>query len=1072
MKKSLVKNNLKAIIKTRRRFFSILVMAFLGVGFFAGLVATSPDMLASLDKYARQNKMQDINIISTLGLTDDDIEALNKLEQIDGAYGIKTKDSITKIDEKEKICKVIEYNENINLPSLINGNMPQNNDECLLDEGYVGVQNPNDFIGKTIVLENEDKDEDENPIFTKKEFKIVGIVESPLYISNERGNTYIGSGNISYFIYVKDGVINTNYYTEIGVKVSNANNVVTNSDDYISIIENAKQEVENIKEQRQDARYNELVNKAQGKLNDATKEYNDQKQKVENELNEADTKIKNAKQQIATSEAKLQKSEKELSSKEQSTKKQFVEAEDKIEEAKKQIQTKSEQLQNAKQELEKNTKQSQEAISKLDDAITTCKNSIQQLNTKKQVLIQANQDTTKIDAIILETQNKQKQLESSKNDIETKLNTAKTQITNGETEINKANQEIQNNEQTLKQNKSKAERQIKSAKQEIQKGKEQIKTAKSEILENEQKLETSRKEANEKLEEAKTKLNDAKDEISKIEKAKWYIQDRKDNTGYTNIFDAIKTMSNISKMFPLIFYLVAVLISLTSMTRMIEEERIEIGTLKSLGYTNLQIISKYVLYAFLACVIGGVLGMTVGFYLLPNIVWILYSMIYTIPKFYATYQIGIGMLGILIAFICIGGATIIVTVKELKQMPAVLMRPKPPKNGKRIFLERIKFIWKKLNFSKKVTMRNIFRYKKRAVMTIVGIAGCTGLMLTGFGIKDSVIGIPDSQFGGVFKYDSSVMLQNTEGLEDLKNYINSNENIESYVEIDGATGKLKNENANFDVTMFIPNDKENFKNAINLIDTKTNENVELSDNGIIITDKVAEFLKIGAGDNVTLVSSDDIEYNFKVDYVVKNYVSHYVYMSKQFYETNIKTYKTNMIYINNKDITDEQKSKMSEEILNIKGVSSVNMISDMMKMVSDMLNTMNYVVVILIVASALLAFVVLYNLANINIAERQREIATLKVLGFYNKEVDNYINKENIIFTIIGVVLGLVFGTFLTDGIIASVEIDKLRFLKNIEPISYVYSAAITILFSLIVNAIIHFILKKIDMIESLKSVE
>lgn len=1072
MKKSLVKNNLKAIIKTRRRFFSILVMAFLGVGFFAGLVATSPDMLDSLDKYARQNKMQDINIISTLGLTDDDIEALNKLEQIDGAYGIKTKDSITKIDEKEKICKVIEYNENINLPSLINGNMPQNNDECLLDEGYVGVQNPNDFIGKTIVLENEDKDEDENPIFTKKELKIVGIVESPLYISNERGNTSIGSGNISYFIYVKDGVINTNYYTEIGVKVRNANNVVTNSDDYISIIENAKQEVEKIKEKRQDARYNELVNKAQGKLNDATKEYNDQKQKVENELNEADTKIKNAKQQIATSEAKLQKSEKELSSKEQSTKKQFVEAEDKIAEAKKQIQTKSEQLQNAKQELEKNTKQSQEAISKLDDAITTCKNSIQQLNAKKQALIQANQDITKIDAIILETQNKQKQLESSKTDIETKLNTAKTQITNGEAEINKANQEIQNNEQTLKQNKSKAESQIKSAKQEIQKGKEQIKTAKSEILENEQKLETSRKEANEKLEEAKTKLNDAKDEISKIEKAKWYIQDRKDNTGYTNIFDAIKTMSNISKMFPLIFYLVAVLISLTSMTRMIEEERIEIGTLKSLGYTNLQIISKYVLYAFLACVIGGVLGMTVGFYLLPNIVWILYSMIYTIPKFYATYQIGIGMLGILIAFICIGGATIIVAVKELKQMPAVLMRPKPPKNGKRIFLERIKFIWKKLNFSKKVTMRNIFRYKKRAVMTIVGIAGCTGLMLTGFGIKDSVIGIPDSQFGGVFKYDSSVMLQNTEGLEDLKNYINSNENIESYVEIDGATGKLKNENANFDVTIFIPNDKENFKNAINLIDTKTNENVELSDNGIIITDKVAEFLKIGAGDNVTLVSSDDIEYNFKVDYVVKNYVSHYVYMSKQFYETNIKTYKTNMIYINNKDITDEQKSKMSEEILNIKGVSSVNMISDMMKMVSDMLNTMNYVVVILIVASALLAFVVLYNLANINIAERQREIATLKVLGFYNKEVDNYINKENIIFTIIGVVLGLVFGTFLTDGIIASVEIDKLRFLKNIEPISYVYSAAITILFSLIVNAIIHFILKKIDMIESLKSVE
>lgn len=1071
MKKSLVKNNLKAIIKTRRRFFSILVMAFLGVGFFAGLVATSPDMLDSLDKYARQNKMQDINIISTLGLTDDDIEALNKLEQIDGAYGIKTKDSITKIDEKEKICKVIEYNENINLPSLINGNMPQNNDECLLDEGYVGVQNPNDFIGKTIVLENEDKDEDENPIFTKKEFKIVGIVESPLYISNERGNTSIGSGNISYFIYVKDGVINTNYYTEIGVKVSNANNVVTNSDDYISVIENAKQEVEKIKEKRQDARYNELVNKAQGKLNDATKEYNDQKQKVENELNEADTKIKNAKQQIATSEAKLQKSEKELSSKEQSTKKQFVEAEDKIAEAKKQIQTKSKQLQNAKQELEKNTKQSQEAISKLDDAITTCKNSIQQLNAKKQALIQANQDTTKIDAIILETQNKQKQLESSKTDIETKLNTAKTQITNGEAEINKANQEIQNNEQTLKQNKSKAESQIKLAKQEIQKGKEQIKTAKSEILENEQKLETSRKEANEKLEEAKTKLNDAKDEISKIEKAKWYIQDRKDNTGYTNIFDAIKTMSNISKMFPVIFYLVAVLISLTSMTRMIEEERIEIGTLKAMGYTNMQIISKYIIYSLFACIIGGVLGMTVGLYLLPNIVWMLYSMIYNLPEFYCTYRVEIGLLGIIIAFICIGGATIIVATNELKQMPAVLMRPKPPKKGKRILLERIKFIWKRFNFSQKVTARNIFRYKKRAIMTIIGIAGCTALMLTGFGIRDSVNDIPSVQFRKIFSYDLSISLTNTKGLGKLNEYFSNNENIKNYTEICATTAKLGEKNYN--VTVFVPKNTKDLNNAFNLTNPETGEKVSLDDDGIIISDKIADMIGANIGDEVNFIDGDDISYKFKVKDIMKNYVGHYVFMSKTFYENNIKQYKTNMIFANtNENLSEDVQNNISQEILNIEGVASVSVISSLMKSVSDMLNTMNYVVIILIVASTLLAFVVLYNLANINIAERQREIATLKVLGFYDKEVDNYINKENIIFTIIAIVIGLVLGTFLTSEIISSIEIDSLRFMKNILPISYVYSAGITLVFSIIVNFIIHFVLKKIDMIESLKSVE
>lgn len=988
MKKSLIKNSFKEISKTKRRFLSILIMAFLGVGFYSGLVACSPDMQDSLDKYVDKSNMYDIDVISTLGLTDEDINAIKEIDGVENAYGIQSKDTFINLNDKESICKVIEYNENINKPEVIYGRLPENSDECLLDEKYSYFGSSEENIGKTIKIENEDLDENDNPIFTQKELKIVGIVDSPLYISSERGSSSLGSGNISLYIYCKEDVIDLDYYTEIAVQVKGAKELVTNSDEYLAVVNPVIQKIEMIKEERQEARYNSLVNDANKKIDDAQKEYDDKKAEADQELSDAEQKINDAKNELDNSENKLNKSEKELNQKEKDVAKQFETAEQQIEQYENQI--------NA-------------------------------------MIAQIGMETPEITA-------QKEQIQKQKEEIKTQKNTANNQIANG--------------------------------RKEIEDGRKKIKDARKELEENEQEYNDKKAEAEEKLADAQSKIDDARADITKIEKAKWYIQDRTDNTGYSNIFDAIKTMKNISKIFPVIFYLVAILISLTSMTRMIEEERIEIGTLKSLGYTNLQIISKYVLYAFLACVIGGVLGMTVGFYLLPNIVWILYSMIYTIPKFYATYQIGIGMLGILIAFICIGGATIIVTVKELKQMPAVLMRPKPPKNGKRIFLERIKFIWKKLNFSKKVTMRNIFRYKKRAVMTIVGIAGCTGLMLTGFGIKDSVIGIPDSQFGGVFKYDSSVMLQNTEGLEDLKNYINSNENIESYVEIDGATGKLKNENANFDVTMFIPNDKENFKNAINLIDTKTNENVELSDNGIIITDKVAEFLKIGAGDNVTLVSSDDIEYNFKVDYVVKNYVSHYVYMSKQFYETNIKTYKTNMIYINNKDITDEQKSKMSEEILNIKGVSSVNMISDMMKMVSDMLNTMNYVVVILIVASALLAFVVLYNLANINIAERQREIATLKVLGFYNKEVDNYINKENIIFTIIGVVLGLVFGTFLTDGIIASVEIDKLRFLKNIEPISYVYSAAITILFSLIVNAIIHFILKKIDMIESLKSVE
>lgn len=507
------------------------------------------------------------------------------------------------------------------------------------------------------------------------------------------------------------------------------------------------------------------------------------------------------------------------------------------------------------------------------------------------------------------------------------------------------------------------------------------------------------------------------------------------------------------------------------MTRMIEEERVEIGTLKAMGYTNMQIILKYIIYSLFACIIGGALGMTVGLYLLPNIVWTLYAMIYNLPEFYCTYRIEIGLLGTIISFACIGGATILVATKELKQMPAVLMRPKPPKKGKRILLERISFIWKRFNFSQKVTARNIFRYKKRAIMTIIGIAGCTGLMLTGFGIRDSVMDIPSAQFEGIFNYDLSISLANTKGLNQLEEYFSNNENIQSYTEVCATTAKLGEKNYN--VTVFVPKNAEEVYNAFNLTNPTTNEKVSLEDDGIVISDKIADMIGANIGDEITFIDGDDISYQFKIKNIMKNYVGHYVFMSKEFYEENIKQYKTNMIFANmNDNISEETQNNISKEILNIEGVASVSVISSLMKSVSDMLNTMNYVVIILIVASALLAFVVLYNLANINIAERQREIATLKVLGFYDKEVDNYINKENIIFTLIAIAIGLLFGTFLTSGIISSIEIDVLRFMRNIEPISYVYSAVITFTFSIIVNFIIHFVLKKIDMIESLKSVE
>lgn len=591
IKKSLLKNNLKSIYKTRRRFISILVMAFLGVGFFAGLVATSPDMLDSLDKYADSSNLYDINIISTLGLTNDDITAFQALDGVENAYGIQTKDSISKIDDKESICKVIEYNENVNTPVIVAGRNIENENECLIDPAVVrtgkGVE---EYIGKKIILENDDLDANDNPIFTQKEFEIVGIAETPVYISNERGNTSIGNGTVSFYIFTKD-VINMDYYTGVYVTAKGAKETVTNSDEYLSIINSVTSEIEAIKETRENARYQSLVDEAAAKVNDAQKEFDDKKQEVENELQDAENQIKNAENQIASSERKIQNGEKELNTQ--------------IEQANAQFATAKTQLENAEKQLE---------TAPLEDAVKEAQ--------KAELL-------------------KQKQaLETSQKEAEAKFEQAKTEIANNKAEIRKAKSKLSS---------SKAE------------------------------FEDKKQEAQNKLNEAQAKIDDAKNEISKIEKCKWYIQDRLDNSGYNNIFDAIKTMSNISKMFPVIFYIVAVLISLTSMTRMIEEERIEIGTLKALGYTNVQIISKYIIYSLLACIIGGTFGMVVGLYLLPNIVWALYSMIYNIPKFYCSFRFDIGLLGIIISFICIGGATVLVAINELKQMPSVLMRPKPPK---------------------------------------------------------------------------------------------------------------------------------------------------------------------------------------------------------------------------------------------------------------------------------------------------------------------------------------------------------------------------------------------------------
>ncbi|MDY3801412.1 MAG: FtsX-like permease family protein [Bacilli bacterium] len=843
------KNSIKSIIKSRRRFLSILIMAFLGVGFFSGLKACGPDMKEMLDNYVDNNKMYDIKIQSTLGLTDDDLKIVRKIDNVLKVFPSKEKDSLVKINNKQEVAHLIPYDD-INIPHVVEGRLPKNNNECVIDKLY-----NKSLLGKYITIDN-------------KKIKIVGYVESPLYMSTDRGTSLLGNGTVALFIYVNKDFLESDYYTSFNILVKDAKQEVTSSKKYNKLVDNVIEDINKIKKTQEEKRYESIIDEANNKIKEALELYTNNKQELDYNYNLVSS--------FMTEEMK--------------------------------------------KEFEDNYK---------------------------------------------------------------------------------------------------------------------------------------------KLEEAKEKIDNEKEKLDKISKGTWYIQKRKNNTGYTSIIEAIQTIDNIANMFPIIFYMVAILISLTSMTRMIEEERIEIGTLKSLGYTNLTIMSKYLLYSFLACIIGGVLGMSLGFYLLPGIVWKLYSLFYyAVPGFVCKYRLLSGIIGTLFAFICIGGATYIVANSELKEQASQLMRPKAPKNGKKILLENIPFIWKHFNFSNKVTTRNIFRYKKRSITTIIGISGCTALLVTGFGIKDSVVEIPNKQFKEIIKYDSNIILSNDSEIEKIVDKIKP----EIYVESKGISGIIESKEKDFETNVVVFKNNTELNKVYDLKALKDKKKLTLDDEGIIITDKIAKSLNKKINDNIK-INIDGINYKLKIKGITKNYVGHYIYMNKKYYESTISKYETNMLLV-------KGSNAKNKEILKFDSVSSINRVSKMIKNASIMFDAMNYVVILLIIASALLDFVVLYNLANVNISERQREIATLKVLGFYDKEVDDYINKENIIFTIIGIILGMVFGIFIIDLIVASIEIDNLRIIRYIKPISFVYSALITITFSFIVNIIIHFILKKINMIESLKSIE
>ena len=1014
MKSALLKDSIKEIKNTYKRFLSILVMAFLGVGFFAGMRAASPDMVDTIDQYYKESQVYDIKILSTLGLTNDDIDAISEIDEIENTVGTYETEGKIEIDNKEIITKIMSV-EKLNKPILLQGNLPKTQNECVVEDSFLTANHKS--IGDTIEVEVEKTKNDEGEeveYLNKNILKIVGTVKSPLYISRDRGTSSLGSGKIDYYIYVhKENIKANEIYTNIYIKLKNSENYTTSSEKYEEYIAEVKEKIEAIKEEREKARHDKLVDIATRKVKEAEEKLNENKQNAQQQIEEAKQEIENGKNKIEKAEVKLNSSKKEADTK-------FKSAYNQIQMAKESIFQNETQLNQKEQEAGQQITELEIKKQELQTQFDTIENNLTQLETQYNQ-IKDNPNISEEQKQMLE--NKIQMLKQSKQTIKAGIEQINNGITTGKQEIENAKTQLQNAKNEL----TKKEKQYEATKtatySSLENAKIEIEKSKTELEKGEKELEEKQEEFKDKIADAESKLIDSREKIANIENPTWYVLDRYSNTGYNSFIQDTESIENISKVFPIVFFMVALLISLTSMTRMVEEQRTQIGTLKALGYNKLQIASKYVIYAGLACVIGGVLGMSVGFVLLPQIIWTMYQMMYQMTdNIHISFNIIIGGMGLLLICVCIIGATIYAVLKELVQTPSTLMRPKTPKMGKRVLLEKIPFIWKRLSFSQKVTVRNIFRYKKRFLMTIIGILGCTALIVVGFGVRDSIRCIMPNQFEKVFNYDMQIGLKN--GLEDeqKQKYIISLQEkteLEKVVETYMTSNIAKNQENEEDVQIIVPKEPKDLDEVINLTDVKTGEKVQLEENAICLTDKVAELLNVKQGDTITLKDSKDKERQVKISNIVENYVYHYVYMSRITYENLYgENYNTNMLFTKNNNLSKEQETNLATEIMNQSEVASISRNSSIMNLLDDTMKSLNYVVIILIVSAGLLAFVVLYNLSNVNISERIRELATIKVLGFYDKEVYSYVTRETVILTAIGIVLGLIGGYFLNYFII------------------------------------------------------
>ena len=1111
MKSAACKDIVREIKNSRNRFLAIMVLSALAVAFLCGLKVTAPDMKGTGDDYLDKQRLMDIQVMSTLGITDEDIAELGSREEIDYALGAYVMDAWA----GDAVAKVYSITEDVNRLVLMEGHMPVVSRECAVDAHLM------EKLGLSIgdylpILPSEDNEDS----LIYEDFRIVGIVRSPYYVSVERGSASIGSGSVQGYVYLKEKAFKMDCYTIAYLGVKGAQSLTAFTDEYDDRIEEVIDGLEPLGEVRAQLRYDEIIDEAMEEIADAEQELADAEQEVAEEIADAEEELADARKELDDGWYEYRKGKKEL----EEAYPDLVEGEAELwdgyyelmdgeaeyadglkqyEEGRAQFDAEYEKqlaaMEQGKAQIDAEFKKIEDYYADkagIEKQIEDCKAEIDRLDSlqegdegydaKTEAIAAAQGEKAALEQYLSALVANEATIEAGRVQLEENLaayNAAMAQLDAAKAEMDKAKAQLDDARKEL----NKGWREYYEGKQELEdgwneyfEGMEELPKARKKLNDGEKEyeegladLEEAKIEAAEEIADAKDELADARREVAEIEECEWYILPRGYNPGYTGFGQDAERMANLATVFPVIFFLVAGLVCLTTMTRMVEEHRTEIGLMKALGYGRWTISAKYLSYGLLPSLAGGLVGLVIGHTLFPAMIYISYQIMYEMPNITLRVYPALSIMSVLAAVACTTVSTLWACLSTLEDSPANLMRPRAPKPGKRVLLERIAPLWKRMSFNWKITSRNLFRYQKRFWMTVIGIGGCTALVIAGVGLRDSLTMSMRVQYDELFNYDAQITY--AEGLLDeerqqVMDHISASDEISEYAEIHAASVTAKSDTYSINAYLEVF-DAEYIAKFVRLRDYDTKAELKLTESGVLIDIKLSELLGLSVGDSF-IIDSDGM-HEAVVAGIYENYVGHFIYLTPGAYEEIFaEAPEVNGIMLNLEDDSREACERVTTELLALNGVSAATRAADTQDTYIKSMERVDFVVVVIILCAAALAIVVLYNLSNINMTERMRELATIKVLGFYDGEVSAYVYRENIVLTIVGIALGCLMGKYLHGWMIRSVEIDVMMFGREVTAGCYVISAGLTALFSVIVNVMAHRQMKGIDMVESLKSAE